>query len=35
MMVWNLRDAERVERRGGAVCAEISDLKIELSLVVI
>ena len=35
MIVRNLRDAERSERRGVAVCAEISDLKIELSLVVI
>jgi hypothetical protein len=35
MIVRNLRDAERSERRVVTVFAEISDLKIELSLVVI
>jgi hypothetical protein len=35
MIVRNLRGAERSERKVVAICAEISDLKIDLSLVVI
>ncbi|KUK94065.1 MAG: hypothetical protein XE07_2247 [Methanothrix harundinacea] len=35
MIVRNLKDTERSEMRIAAVCAEISDLKIDLSLVVI